>query len=144
MTLFSVVGTIEISPLRANGNWSSLGTHIWEHMRIMVLFPVFYALIHAAEVLSFHIPDLSVRTDVGLDSNIINSNLEQNWSQSLNVGSASLVGMLIILFVCLFAYVRLQAQITQQQRCLFSLKDEFQCFKDEKSARPKGRSASAF
>ena len=112
-------------------------------MWIMVLYQVFYALIHATVVLSFHIPDLSVRSDVSLDSNIINSTLEQNWSQSLNVGSASLVATLIILFVCLFAYVHLQAQITQQQRCLTSLKDEFQQFKSEKSVRPKGRSASA-
>ena len=105
-------------------------------------FPVFCALICAFGVSGFHIPDLNVRTDVGLDSNVINSHLEQNWSQSLNIGSASLVGMLIVLFVCLLAYVRLQAQITQQQRCLFSLKDDFQGFKDQKSARPKGRSQS--
>ena len=104
----------------------------------MIPHQVFYALIHATVVFSFHIPDLSVRSDVSLDSNVINSTLRQNWSQSLNLAAT-----LVILFVCLFMYVRLQAQLAQQKRCLTSLKDEFQQFKSEKSVRAKGRSASA-
>ena len=108
----------------------------------MLPHQVYHALIHATLVSAFHIPDLSVRSDVSLDSNIINSTLRQNWSQSLNIGSVSIVATLVILFVCLFMYVRLQSQLDQQQRCLTDLKDEFQQLKSQKAIRTKGRSFS--
>ena len=108
----------------------------------MNLFPVFCALICAFGVSGFHIPDLNVNTDVGLDNNVINSHIHQNWSQSLNIGSATLVGLLVVLLVSLLAYARLQAQLSQQHRCLLNLRDDFISFKNTKIAR-QGRSQSS-
>ena len=108
----------------------------------MNLFPAYCALVCAVQVSGFHIPDLNIDTEVGLDNNVVNSHIHQNWSQSLNIGSASLVGLLVVLFVTLLAYARLQAQLSQQCRCLTKLQDDFISFKSQKTAR-QGRSQSS-
>ena len=108
----------------------------------MLPFEVLCTLLQASLCASFHIPDLSVSSDVALKGNVINSTLKQNWNQSLNVGSISIAATLIILLLCLLMYPRLQSQLVQQQRCLTDLKDEFEQFKVQKAQRTKTRCQS--
>ena len=110
----------------------------------MSQFELLCVLLQASLCVSFHIPDLSVSSDVALEGNVINSTLKQNWNQSLNVGSISIAATLIILILCLLMYLRLQNQLVQQQRCLNNLKDEFQQFKVQKDQRAKTRCQSMF
>ena len=108
----------------------------------MNLLPVYCALGLVIQVSGFHIPDLNIDTEVGLDNNVVNSHIHQNWSQSLNIGSASLVGLLVVLFITLLAYARLQSQLSQQSRCLTRLQDDFVRLKSQTNSR-QGRSQSS-
>ena len=108
----------------------------------MLPFEVLCTLLQASLCASFHIPDLSVSSDVALEGNVINSTLKQNWNQSLNVGSISIAATLISLLLSLLMYLRLQSQLGQQQRCLTDLKDEFDQFKTQQ--RTKTRCQSSF
>ena len=108
----------------------------------MNLLPIYCVLGVVIQTFSFHIPDLKIDTEVGLDNNILNSHIYQNWSQSLNVGSASLVGLLTVLFITLLAFVRLQSQLSQHSRCLSRLQDDLVLLKNQ-TKRRQGRSHSS-
>ena len=67
---------------------------------------------------SFHLPNLDLNTDIDIDSSksntgLIHSYLQNNWSQSLNIGSVSIAATIIILFVALVMHLRTQERITQ-------------------------------
>ena len=71
-----------------------------------------------SSVENFHLPNLDLNTDIDIDSSksntgLIHSYLQNNWSQSLNIGSVSIAATIIILFVALVMHLRTQERITQ-------------------------------
>ena len=97
-------------------------------------------------VSGFHIPDVSLDTQVdasstSTNSGLINSTLMNNWKQSLNVGSVSISATLVILFVVLCMYIRLQNHLNTLQRCIILLRDDLTTL--TRSANPKKRTLSS-
>lgn len=89
---------------------------------------------------AFHIPNLSVSTDVDASSHLenhglINSQIRQNWSQSLHIGSISISAVLLTLVVVLCMYLRLWSNQRQQRACLLDLKEDFTKFKRELASK---------
>ena len=70
---------------------------------------IFYTL--GLSVVSFHMPNLDVDSNIEVDSSqtntgLIHSSIRNNWSQSLNIGSVSIAATIIILFVALCMHLR--------------------------------------
>ena len=87
-------------------------------MHICILQPmlILYGVISSVE--SFHLPNLDLTSNVDIDSSksntgLIHSYLQNNWSQSLNIGSVSVAATIIIIFVCVVMHLRTQERITQ-------------------------------
>ena len=80
-------------------------------------------------VSTFHIPDLTIDTDVKVEDDhsnhgLINSAIINNWQQSLNVGSISIGSCLLLLLVGLILYLKLADKIAHaEQQILKSMKD---------------------
>ena len=60
---------------------------------------------------SFHIPSIDLTSSVDVDSSrhnsgLVNSYLQANWSQSLNVGSLSVTAILVLLFITIIIHLR--------------------------------------
>ena len=70
-------------------------------MMLWILTPIFSHLLSASS--GFHIPNLSLSADIDSSSNLknyglINSQIKQNWSQSLHIGSINIAAALLIRF----------------------------------------------
>ena len=71
-----------------------------------------------SSVENFHLPNLDLNRDIDIDSSksntgLIHSYLQNNWSQSLNIGSVSIAATIIILFVASVMHLQTQERITQ-------------------------------
>ena len=72
----------------------------------------------AVSVTSFHIPSLDLTSQVDVDSSkhnsgLINSYLQANWSQSLNVGSVSVTAIIVLLFIIVIIHLRTTEKLNQ-------------------------------
>ena len=81
-------------------------------------------------ITAFHIPDFKVDSKIDVDgsshnSGLIHSSIRQNWSQSLNVGSVSIAATLVILFITLIMYLRIQERINDLVKCVKQLQNDF-------------------
>ena len=80
-------------------------------------------------VSTFHIPDLTIDTDVKVEDDhsnhrLINSAIINNWQQSLNVGCISIGSCILLLLVGLILYLKLADKIAHaEQQILKSMKD---------------------
>ena len=76
--------------------------------RAFIIF-IFCSLVNS--VVTFHIPNLDLNTNIEADSSqsntgLIHSSIRNNWSQSLNVGSVSIAATIVIWFVALCMHLR--------------------------------------
>ena len=76
----------------------------------------------------FHIPDVGLTSGVDIDDSVtntglINSQIKQNWSQTLNVGSASLVAILIILFLAVAMHLGVLRKINHLHSRIIKIED---------------------
>ena len=72
----------------------------------------------AVSVTSFHLPNLDLTSQVDVDSSkqnsgLINSYLQSNWSQSLNVGSVSVGATIVIIFIIVVMHLRTTEKLNQ-------------------------------
>ena len=72
----------------------------------------------AVSVTSFHLPNLDLTSQVDVDSSkqntgLINSYLQSNWSQSLNVGSVSVGATIVIIFIIVIIHLRTTEKLNQ-------------------------------
>ena len=80
-------------------------------------------------VCTFHIPNLTIDTDVSVEDDhsnhgLINSAIINNWEQSLNVGSVSIGSCILLLLLGLILYLKLADKIAHaEQQILKSMKD---------------------
>ena len=107
----------------------------------MMLFLLTSILLHLLSAASaFHIPKLSVSADIDSSSNLgnyelINSQIKQNWSQSLHIGIISISAVLLTLVVVLCMYLRLWSNQRKQRACLLDLKEDFTKFKRDQASK---------
>ena len=79
------------------------------HVKAESIILIFYSL--GFSVLTFHMPNLDVNSNIETDSSqtntgLIHSSIRNNWSQSLNIGSVSIAATIVILFVALCMHLR--------------------------------------
>ena len=80
-------------------------------------------------VSTFHIPDLTIDTDVSVEDDhsnhgLINSAIINNWQQSLDLGSVSIGSCILLLLLGLILYLKLADKIAHaEQQILKSMKD---------------------
>ena len=79
------------------------------HVKSEFIILIFYTL--GFSVVTFHMPNLDVNSNIETDSSqtntgLIHSSIRNNWSQSLNIGSVSIAATIIILFVALCMHLR--------------------------------------
>ena len=80
-------------------------------------------------VCTFHIPKLSIDTDVSVQDDhsnhgLINSAIIHNWEQSLNVGSVSIGCCILLLLLGLILYLKLADKIARaEQQVVKSMND---------------------
>ena len=72
------------------------------------------------QVCSFHIPNLTLDTDLSIQNDhsnhgLINSAIINNWTQSLNVGSVSIACCILLLLLGLILYLKLADKISRAE-----------------------------
>ena len=80
--------------------------------------PSSYSLGVLLSVGSFHLPNLDLNANIDVDSSksntgLIHSYLQNNWSQSLNIGSVSIAATIIILFLALVMHLKTTERMNQ-------------------------------
>ena len=81
------------------------------------------------QVCSFHIPNLTLDTDLSIqddhsNNGLINSAIINNWTQSLNVGSVSIGCCILLLLLGLILYLKLADKIARaEQQVVKSMND---------------------
>ena len=72
------------------------------------------------QVSSFHIPSITLDTDLSIQSDnsnhgLINSAIINNWTQSLNIGSVSIACCILLLLLGLILYLKLADRISRAE-----------------------------
>ena len=98
----------------------------WKFSQSMNKFSIFLLTC----ITAFHIPDFKVDSKIDVDgsshnSGMIHSTIRQNRSQSLNVGSVIIAATLVILFIALIMYLRIQEIINGLVKCVKQLQNDF-------------------